>query len=44
MIVVERSNGESIFRRLTEAELRSWIDDYSLGDLWLKNVLGGQPA
>lgn len=44
VIVVERSNGESMFRRLTEDELRSWIDDYSLGDLWLKNVLGGQPA
>jgi predicted ATPase len=44
VIVVERSNGESIFRRLAEDELRSWIDDYSLGDLWLKNVLGGQPV
>jgi predicted ATPase len=44
VIVVERSNGESMFRRLAEDELRSWIDDYSLGDLWLKNVLGGQPA
>jgi len=44
LIVVERSNGESTFRRLEEDQLRSWLEDYSLGDLWLKNVLGGRPA
>lgn len=44
VIVAERSNGESTFRRLAEDQLESWIEDYSLGDLWLKNVLGGRPA
>jgi predicted ATPase len=43
VIVVERSNGESTFRRLTADQLRGWTDDYSLGELWLKNVLGGRP-
>jgi predicted ATPase len=44
LIVVERDNGESIFRRLAEDQVRGWLEDYSLGDLWLKNVLGGRPG
>ena len=43
VIVVERENGESTFRRLDEAELAEWLQEYSLGELWLKNVLGGRP-
>jgi predicted ATPase len=44
VIVVDRSNEESTFRRLSEDQVRGWIEDYSLGDLWLKNVLGGRPS
>ena len=44
VVVVERTNDESTFRRLAEDEVRGWVDDYSLGDLWLKNVLGGRPS
>jgi hypothetical protein len=33
----------SIFKRLDESELSQWLDDYSLLQLWEKNVLGGQP-
>ncbi|HEX3681331.1 MAG TPA: AAA family ATPase [Bryobacteraceae bacterium] len=43
VIVVERSRGESLFRRLKTAELSEWLDEYSLGELWQKNVLGGRP-
>jgi predicted ATPase len=43
VIVVERDNGESTFRRLGADQLRAWLEDYSLGELWLKNVLGGRP-
>jgi predicted ATPase len=43
VIVAERSNGESTFRRLDEAVLDDWRQEYSLGELWLKNVLGGRP-
>jgi predicted ATPase len=43
IIIVDRQDGESVFRRLTEAEIAGWIDDYSLGELWEKNVLGGRP-
>lgn len=44
IIVVERSDGQSVFERLAKDQVRGWLDDYSLGELWLKNVLGGRPA
>jgi predicted ATPase len=43
VIVAEQADGASTFRRLDEQSLRSWLEDYSLGELWLKNVLGGRP-
>lgn len=43
VIVVEREGGESDFRHLEMSDLESWLDDYSLGDLWEKNVIGGRP-
>jgi len=44
VIVVERENGASAFRRLDLESLRDWLDDYSLGDLWKRNILGGRPS
>jgi predicted ATPase len=44
VIVVDRRNGGSTFRRLATAELSEWLEEYSLGELWQKNVLGGRPA
>ena len=43
VIVVERQNNQSIFKRLDDNHLSEWLDDYSLSDLWEKNVLGGRP-
>jgi predicted ATPase len=44
IVVVERKGRESTFTRKNKQELAGWIEDYSLGELWEKNVLGGQPA
>jgi len=44
VLVVERQNGESVFRHISEESLASWLQDYALGDLWEKNLLGGRPA
>ena len=44
VIVVERELEESKFRRLDDAALSSWLDDYSLGELWEKNEIGGRPG
>ncbi len=43
IIVVERKNEESLFRRLPLEKLKQWIDDYSLGELWEMNLLEGRP-
>lgn len=43
VIVVNRNDNGSIFRRLDTDELKIWLEnDYALGDLWKKNVLGGR--
>jgi predicted ATPase len=43
VIVVERVDAESKFRRLNSADLSEWLEDYTLGELWQKNVLGAKP-
>lgn len=43
VLVAERVSGATTFRRLASAELGSWLEDYSLGQLWEKNELGGRP-
>ena len=45
IVVVERDeiNHCSVFKQLKEEELKDWLDDYSLSELWDKNVLGGLP-
>ena len=43
LIVVERRGRESVFRRLEASEVELWVDEYGLGDLWEKNVIGGRP-
>ena len=43
IVVVDRENKQSVFRRLDEQELTAWKDDYSLGQIWEKNIIGGQP-
>jgi predicted ATPase len=43
VIVTERGDGASAFRRLDAAALAAWLEDYSLSELYEKNVLGGRP-
>jgi len=43
ILVVEQEKGNSAFRHISRQELGSWLDQYSLGQLWEKNVLGGRP-
>lgn len=44
IIVVERRDSQTVFTRQTEEGLEDWLKDYSLGELWEKNVLGGRPS
>lgn len=45
IVVVERDiNSHSTkFSRKNPEELSAWLDEYSLSELWEKNVIGGQP-
>ena len=43
VIVVDSRDGRSLFRRLNIKELKYWLKDYSVGQLWEKNVFGGGP-
>ena len=44
LIVAERAGGGSKFYRPDPARLAEWLEDYSLGELWEKNLIGGRPA
>jgi predicted ATPase len=44
IIVVDRKGSESTFVRPDTKALQEWLSDYSLGELWQKNVLGGRPT
>jgi predicted ATPase len=43
VIVAEREGMTTQLRRLDAERLRDWLEDYSLGQLWEKNELGGRP-
>ncbi|MGB0560739.1 MAG: AAA family ATPase [Spirulinaceae cyanobacterium] len=50
IIVVDRildnskfSRWESQFKRLDAEDLKSWLEEYSLGEIWEKNIVGGGP-
>ena len=43
IIVVEQNNGVSSFKRLLEEDLKDWLEDYALGELWKRNIFGGRP-
>ncbi len=43
VIVVDRNESESTFNRVDGEELKTWLEDYSLGEIWQKNIIGGRP-
>lgn len=44
LIVVDKHGGASTFKRPNSEALGAWLNDYSLGELWKKNLLGGRPT
>lgn len=44
VVIVDRAKRESTFRRLNGDELKEWLEEYTLAELWQKNVLGGRPG
>jgi len=43
VIVVNQHDGESTLERLDPEKLADWLQEYTLGQLWEKNELGGLP-
>ncbi len=43
IIVVEREGDASTLKRLNREELQGWLEEYSLGEMWKRNILGGRP-
>lgn len=43
IIVVDREDRHSLFNRLDEQKLSAWLEDYSIGELWKSNLIGGKP-
>ena len=43
IITVDRKDNQSVFNHLDTAELSHWIEDFSLGELWEKSIINGQP-
>lgn len=41
VIVCEKESGETHLKRLSRAELSSWLERYSLAELWRKGQIGG---
>ena len=38
-----RDDKESTFNRLDANKLKTWLEEYSLGEIWEKNVIQGGP-
>ena len=43
IIVVEHEARQSTFKRLDIPKLSYWLGEYSLGEIWDKNIIGGRP-
>lgn len=43
VIVTERHGRKTDYRRLDEEKLAEWLEEYTLSDLWQRNILGGRP-
>jgi predicted ATPase len=44
IVVVERDENGSVFARQSAESLHEWLAEYTIRELWEKNVLGGGPA
>jgi predicted ATPase len=43
IITADREDRETVFKRHHEDTLSEWLQDYDLGQLWRKNLIGGGP-
>lgn len=44
LIVVNLQEEGTVLKRLDKTDFASWLEDYTIGELWQKNILGGRPS
>ena len=44
VLIADRQKGQTRITHMEAEKLSAWLEDYSLGQLWEKNELGGRPA
>lgn len=44
IIVAKRKDGATVFERLNEGDYSAWLEDFTLGELWTRNVIEGGPT
>jgi predicted ATPase len=42
LVICEKHEGRTTMRRLTQDEVRPWLEKYRLGQLWVRGQLGGK--
>ncbi len=43
IFVLELEDGRTKVRTIRESDVQHWLDEYTTGELWQKNLLGGRP-
>ncbi len=43
VLTVDREGSQTVFSRLDKEILEDWLSDFTLGELWEKNIIKGQP-
>lgn len=43
LVIIEREQNTTVFNRYDEEDFKNWLEEYSVGELWEKNILGGRP-
>lgn len=44
VLVADIKDDATTIRRLKEEEVKDWLEDYQLGTIWEKNIIGGTPG
>ena len=44
IVVANRAFGPTTFERLDAEDLQVWLDQYTLGEMWKANIIGGPPV
>lgn len=43
LVVLELDAGQTLVRRPEELDLGPWLEEYTTGEIWRKNLIGGRP-